>query len=589
MIRNTLFSRLFITLFLFALLPLLAVTVLVLDTMGDLYLQREAEELRAQTILLEPSILQAYIQGDYQKIDAMCKGVVHGLPVRFTVILAEGTVIGDSDSTPGAMDNHALRPEIVDAFKTGSGRAERYSYTLNTPMLYVARAVKLEEHVPFVIRAARPMPAVRQLLSALYSRLLGALAVMLILSILASAYIAWRINRPLVRLRDGALAYTRGLTPRPIHPEGTREIRALTEVFNDVASRLHQTLQTVQAQSEERKIILSSMQEGVLAFDAEGKVLDMNEAAFRILSPPILDVRGRWIEEVVRHPDLLLLIHTLLDKKENRVQDIITPGSEERHIHARGTLLRSGDHVCKGGLIVLLDVTEFRRFEKMRSEFVANVSHELKTPLTTMTGAIETLQSMEELPGESSRFLDMLSRQADRLRELIEDLLGLAALERMESGIPPERTKTSSREILERVQNTMAERAGNQGISVEIAGLEFPVIDVNPTLMEQALTNLVDNAIHASPQGTTITLSTRTESEGVAIDVTDEGCGIPPEHLERIFERFYRVPGAKRSGMQGSGLGLAIVKHTAHLFGGRVEVSSTPGKGSRFSIILPRI
>jgi two-component system phosphate regulon sensor histidine kinase PhoR len=325
----------------------------------------------------------------------------------------------------------------------------------------------------------------------------------------------------------------------------------------------------------------------VLAIDARQRIVGINRAAADLLGVDLDDVVRRPLQEVVRNPDLRRFALTAIDCREPVEDDVVLRGDRDRTLRLRGTALRdvSGEG---GAVIVLNDVTDVQRLESVRRDFVANVSHELKTPVASIKGFVETLlDGAADDPAANRRFLEIVARQADRLAAIIDDLLSLSRIEQSEGkgNLPLEPTRLA--DVIAAVIADCGPRAADRSIRLETRCAEGLVADVNPPLLEQALINLVDNAIKYSDPGAGVWIAVEQADAGLVVRVSDEGCGIEAEHLPRLFERFYRVDKARSRKLGGTGLGLSIVKHIVQAHGGTVAVESEPGVGSTFTIRLP--
>jgi two-component system phosphate regulon sensor histidine kinase PhoR len=328
------------------------------------------------------------------------------------------------------------------------------------------------------------------------------------------------------------------------------------------------------------------MSEGVIALDADQKVITLNHAAARLLGVTPEDAHQRSIQDLVQDPSLRWFI--------NRTLFVPEPGEEELAVHngkillqAHGTPLKNGAGLALGTLIVLHDVTQFRRLERTRRDFVANVSHELKTPITSIKGFVESLLAGAwQEPDNALNFLRIIARQTDRLNEIINDLLSLSRLEQdVERGqifLAPERLKV----VLEEALQVCRPKAAAKNIQVILKCPDDLRARINPPLLEQAVVNLVDNAVKYSPENSLVQVEAEPAGPDAVIRVRDQGPGIDQEHLPRLFERFYRVDPGRSRKLGGTGLGLAIVKHIAQAHGGKVTVASIPGKGSTFTLHL---
>jgi two-component system phosphate regulon sensor histidine kinase PhoR len=385
--------------------------------------------------------------------------------------------------------------------------------------------------------------------------------------------------------------------------------------------RLQDEIELLRARQDEQRIIYKSMSAAMIAMDAQQRILTMNPAAERLLNMPEAAAQGKPLRTVVQQPELnRFVLKALADAKSNSI-DLTLLGEGGASIHATAEPLRDGGNGTVGLLLLMQDVTRLKRLEAMRSDFAANVSHELRTPITNIMGYVETLMDMSS--GESSQnreFLQIIHRNAERLNCIIEDLLSLARLEQPDVRGTLRRETKAVRELIDAAVAQHESVRSNKNIDIEIDAPANLDVHVNAQLIEQALGNLLSNALKFSPPGTKIVMRARraktpvtdsvagevagmarplqademdsrgenkNESEAVEFSVVDQGPGIARDHLPRLFERFYRVDRARSREMGGTGLGLAIVKHIVLVHGGRVEVESELGKGSVFRIVLP--
>jgi two-component system phosphate regulon sensor histidine kinase PhoR len=331
------------------------------------------------------------------------------------------------------------------------------------------------------------------------------------------------------------------------------------------------------------------MEEGVLAINQEERVITINKAAADMLRIKEKKVQGRDVKEIVNNSQLQNIISNTIQSGQLQEAEIVIRNKTEKNVQVHGTVLNNSEAETIGAVIVLNDVTQLRRLENGRREFVANVSHEIRTPLTSIKGFVEALQEGAlKNKNEAGRFLEIINRQTNRLNSIIEDLLTLSRLE--SDGERDEIIFAETGDIAEIIQNavhTCQPLAERKRISIYISCVTEMKLRINAPLLEEAIINLVDNAIKYSPEGSKIQIGCKDREQEVVIQVKDEGRGISREHLPRIFERFYRVDKARSRKIGGTGLGLAIVKHIALVHGGRVEVKSTLGKGSKFRMYLP--
>jgi len=374
----------------------------------------------------------------------------------------------------------------------------------------------------------------------------------------------------------------------------SQEAASLAETLNRMAADLDRRIRAAVSERNQREAILSSMVEGVLAVDSRQRLISLNQAAAKLLAVDADAVLGRSLFEVVSNARLQQLVSDVLDGGQPVEDDVVLEeGVDGKFLHAQGTILQDFAHHGNaesraGVLVVVHDVTRLRRLENVRRDFVANVSHELKTPITSVKGFVETLLdgAMND-PEDARRFLKIVAAQADRLNEIIEDLLTLSRLEgdteRTGISLQPGRI----RGVLQAAVATCQLKAQEKHVEIELACDEQLETEINAALLEQAVVNLVDNAVKYSPEGKTVHVEAIRTSKETVIRVRDHGCGIGGDHLPRLFERFYRVDKARSRKLGGTGLGLAIVKHIAQVHGGRITVESVPDQGSTFSLHLP--
>ena len=360
--------------------------------------------------------------------------------------------------------------------------------------------------------------------------------------------------------------------------------------MNELAAQLDARINDALRQRNEREAILSSMVEGVVAIDDRQRIISLNQAAARLFGCHADTVAGRTLQEIVRNVELQRLAADVLARRQSLSGDLAIMGRDgrQRLLNAQGTVLREAEDRPVGAVIVLHDVTRLQELEKVRRDFVANVSHELRTPVTAIKGFVETLlDGAPADPADAERFLRIVARQADRLNSIIEDLLTLARIEqgteKAEIVLEPGRV----RQVLEAAADACRLKAEEKQIHLDIQCDADLIARINAALLEQAVVNLVDNAVKYSPAGATVRLIAERDAEWLVIRVEDHGCGIGAEHLPRIFERFYRVDRARSRELGGTGLGLSVVKHIAQAHGGRADVRSTVGEGSTFFIHLP--
>ncbi|MGH9804247.1 MAG: ATP-binding protein [Candidatus Acidiferrales bacterium] len=505
---------------------------------------------------------------------------------RVTVVAADGRVLADSAHDPATMENHRDRPEILTAMATGTGRSIRYSDTINRDMLYLAVRHEPNGSGPVLLRVALPLSEIDVTLSKLRGRLWGASLVIL----LAAGAASLLLSRALARRVEALKAFSQRVAagdfrPLPAEREGD-ELAALARSLNETAARLEETIRSLIEERNRSAAILRSMIEGVAVFDAEPRIVFCNNAFCLAAGLAGESCENRPAVEVIRQPDLLRAVERALAGEET-VDLEVTVGMLRPATYA-ATAAPVRAETGRGAVLVLHDISELRRLERVRRDFVANVSHEFKTPLTAIQGFAETLLggALEDQQN-SRRFLGIIRDHAIRLGRLTDELLSLAQLEAGKLTLELRPLAVGS--LLESCVETIRLQATQKQIAIV---LEKPpetlVVQADSVRLREVLQNLLDNAVrYSSPGGRIAVRAAASDAGQVAITVSDSGIGIPQAEQGRIFERFYRVESSRAAESGGTGLGLSIAKHLVEAQGGRIAVESEVGRGSTFSVYLP--
>jgi two-component system phosphate regulon sensor histidine kinase PhoR len=516
---------------------------------------------------------------------------------RVTIIDSTGRVLSDSAADAATMENHANRPEVQQAMEEGRGHAVHHSVTLDRELVYQAVRYQEPDGRSIVIRLAAPLSEIDLSVKELRSRLLMASIAMLLVGTIVSLGFARVFARRIERLKDFSLRIAEG-NFRPLLREGPRdELSDLADSMNQTAAHLDKEIRLLSGERNRSSAILRSMVEGVAVIDAEERLVFYNRAFSEIFGLETATAEGRTLIEVVRNAELVGLIRKALRSDEALQTDISMGIVQMQSFSATAAPVKAldttnGDQAAatakpSGAVVVLHDVTELRRLERVRQDFVANVSHEFKTPLTAIQGFAETLLggALDD-PSNNRRFLDIIRNHAIRLARLTNDLLKLA---RIEAGkLEVEFFPVGLMELIEGCAETTLLKASRRQIALEIEvppGL--PSVRGDAGLLRDVLQNLLDNAIQYTPEGGHIHVTAEAKSREVVVTVSDTGIGIPASDQERIFERFYRVDAARSREAGGTGLGLSIAKHIVEAHNGRLSVESVIGEGSKFSFSIP--
>ncbi|MBD3335224.1 MAG: HAMP domain-containing protein [Candidatus Eisenbacteria bacterium] len=591
--RNRLLWQLYPPIVIIAVIGLVTVGWFVSRSVRDFHIEQIQSDLLARARLVREQVRRPLLAGDEAAVDSLSKVLGKAGAARITIILPGGRVAGDSQEDPGRLEPHTgrNRPELGSAMRGASGATIRFSQSQQRTMVYAAVPIweSPGKTLIGVSRTAIPLTHADQALEVIRLDILWVAVVVGLLLAGASYLITRRIARPLAELRRGAEEFARGSLDSRIYLPDIAELGELADGMNRMAAELKHRIRTITRQRNEQEAILASMTEGVLAVDMEGRVRIMNAACGRMLKLDPRWAEGQSIQEIVRIPGLNRLIMRTLSRAEPLEGDILLGDGEETYLQVHGGPLRGTQGHQIGVLVVLNDVTRIRRLERMRRDFVANVSHELKTPITSIKAAVETLQdgAVEEVQA-ARRFLEIMGRQSNRLNAIIEDLLKLSRIEQGTESSGIELSQNEIRPVLLAAIQACEPKAQEKSIQVELQCERDYMARINPPLLENAVVNLIDNALKYSEARTRVALEVRAAPKELLICVADQGQGIEEQHLPRLFERFYRVDKARSRTLGGTGLGLAIVKHVALAHGGRVSVESTVGKGSIFCLHVPR-
>ncbi len=558
---------------------LVAAVVAALIVSADRLLRRQLEDEIARGLQREARLVMRLLPADSLAWPDAARALGTLIGRRVTLIDRNGRVRGDTEFDRGALtrlENHATRPEVRAARDSGVGRAERVSASTNERQLYVA--VRGGPGELAAVRVSTTLAGVDARLHAVQ----GAVALAGLTALLAAAGLAWLLSRdvakPLVQLADAARAIAQGRSPAfpdSTVPEVSRHISALHTMHQELDRRFAE----LRREREETATLIETMADGVLAADARGDIVTLNTAARRLLGYGPTDAL----------PPLAELFH---DKSARDLVDAILAGRDAEPVDfALGgdALLLAGRALPNGGaLLVVRDVTELRRLETVRRDFVANVSHELKTPLTSIVGYAETLAAEAGAgpPSQTEQFAQTILNNARRMQRLVDDLLDLSRIESRHWRPEPEPVDIAA--AVREAWASFAERAREQRVELAVqAAPGADILTADQDAVRQILTNLFDNALRHTLAGGRITVSAAPANDGVVLAVRDTGSGIAPEHLPRIFERFYRADPGRSRAQGGTGLGLAIVKHLVEAHGGRAEARSTPGKGTTIRMYFP--
>ncbi len=561
----------------------------------DFYMEQLQAGIESRAYLVQPVIKHLYRE-DRDELHSYIRKAGRQSATRITLIDPEGVVLSDSNEDYKAMENHAGRPEIAKAFKGEIGASLRYSTTLGQSMLYVAIPTESPELGQAVLRLSLPTTPYENMIGKANRKMVWVAVLIMALAAFLAYQLARMIARPIEEMKRSAEQLTKGRIDQLVKINSNYmsvELAGLAGALNQMVEEINRRVRVIIQQRNELEAVFSSMADAVVAIDKDKKILRMNKAASNMFALPSESVQGKVVQGIIRNQQLLGLLDRAMT--ENHLQ------KEQVSIYDKSTRLELQTHavpLCAenetiGALLVMHDLTKLNRLENIRQDFVANVSHELKTPITAIKGYVETmLDDRLEDREQAMKFLEVVAKQSNKLDDIIDDLLVLSRVENPVNTESIALTPGSISDMLESVRQRCKEAALEKQVTVTIQDDPELKAPLNQPLLEQALINLLINAIRYSPEKTSVTLrsfsSETMEGKKFAnISVVDEGPGIAREHLPRLFERFYRCDKGRGRDQGGTGLGLAIVKHIANAHKGHVDVKSTVGKGSTFTLSIP--
>lgn len=576
---------------LIAFAALLAFTWYGTSSIRSFQLSETAASLEARSHLAAGSVLFYLEHDDLAGLEAFCREAGKKSSTRLTVISSAGKILADSDEDPARMENHNDRPEIIAALSGKVVSSLRFSQTLQQNLMYVAIPLEDQGHRRGVLRAAIPVTAIDKALSAIYQKIIWGCVVVALFAALVAWFIARRISKPLEQMKLGAERFSRGDFTGRMREEGAEEVATLARALNEMATQLDGRIQTIVSQHSQLQAVFASMVEGVITVDTEERILEVNQAGAQLLNVDPEKIKGKSILLAVRNIHLQNFVKNALAcavPMEGEFSSRMGADGKEKYFYAHGARLQDSQGRITGALIVINDVTNLRRLESIRRDFVANVSHELKTPITSIEGFAETLLdgALDE-PESARRFVEIIGKQASRLHAIVEDLLALSRVEQEAKREEIVLQELPIAEVLQSAIQACSSRAEKENMAISLACAPTITARINPALFEQAVVNLLDNAVKYSGKGSSIRVETEKHPDEVLIRVCDNGVGIASQDISRIFERFYRVDKARSAKLGGTGLGLSIVKHIVQAHHGHISVESSPGKGSIFTLHLP--
>jgi two-component system phosphate regulon sensor histidine kinase PhoR len=583
---QTFFARAFINYLVIIVSVFLVMYLFSQGTIKNFYIENLKTHLKQVGLSLKPKVVDLYEQEDWSGLDKLAKETGREVDIRITLIAPGGRVIADSQNDPRQMENHGDRPEIIDALrgKIDDATSIRFSSTEGEPMLYLALPVERKKEKPgethLVIRLSLYLSEVKQLTRELGWQFTGVLLVLFLIALTMAWFFSRGISRPVKEIAKAAAQFASGDFDVKIFLEKKDELAQVAESFNDMVVEQKSLFDKLSRSRAELQTIICTMKEGLLVLDHQGKITLWN-GSFRELSGK-KDFKGHPYWEILRVPDFENHVKRAFKSMESFYEEVEIA---EKAFLVGFNPMEAGEK--KNLVIIFRDITGYKQLEQLKKDFVVNLTHELKTPLTAIKGFIETLEMEENI--KNTRYIDIIKRHTDRMNQIVSDLLILSELEEKKRQVTFE--PLNLEDILTNILKIYQEKIKEKNLELEM-NIEpgLPPVPGEKFKIEQMFINLVDNAVKYTEEGKisiAIAKETRAANHFVNIRVTNTGLPIPEKSLPRLFDRFYVVDKSRSRKLGGTGLGLSIVKHVVLLHNGQISVENVENEGTAFSILLP--
>ena len=551
----------------------------------DFYLDQVENNLKNNIKLIRNDNSIKNNISNMDQLDEQIKAIGNSITTRITIVKEDGTVLADSRHNPYVMENHSNRPEIKAVIDGQDfGISSRESTTLNQDMYYVASLYNVDGQ-NLVIRLAKSLQNINRIIRVDIYKYLLFLVILLFLSNILVWYYSKSIIKPLKRIKEMAKEIATGERNKIEDIKySNSELGSLVQEYNRLGQELDHKIDSLMEEKNKLTAILNSMTEGVIATDKNEKILLMNPKACEMLNVNCDNIEGKNFISAIRDHRFAKYLNKVLHQNDHYSTEMTFKNPEKIYLEANFQTITDHKDEIIGAVIVLIDVTRLKKLEEMRKDFVANVSHELKTPLTSIKGYADTIVENEIKDYETiNKFVGVISKEATRLNLLINDLLDLSKLEADYFELKPEELDN----ILDKPLRILQKEADKNDVEIiKQFDENLPLVKMNKSQIENLLINLIDNAIKYNEEGGKIFIRAYEKNNKVYIEVEDTGLGIPQEDQERIFERFYRVDKARSKEVGGTGIGLSIVKHIVKGHESEIDVKSVEGQGTNFKFYL---
>jgi two-component system phosphate regulon sensor histidine kinase PhoR len=577
-ILQSLFKRIFALYAVIMLAAFLTVQFYITDTVRDSYISDLKENLVVQAMLVSRNLSFK----STRPLDDLCRQLKEETGARVTIIALDGKVLGDSDTASTQMENHRLRQEIQQAEMDGTGTAIRFSDTVKYNFLYVAKKVMRQAQPVGYVRVSVPLQKVDRTIDLLSIKILTVVFFVLVVTALFSVWQVDRIRKLTGRIRDFSGSLVRGEAGKKLFLGKAGEFDEIAESLNTMSAELHKSIIRTEEEKDRLAVILSSIPDALLISDEKDIVRISSTASRKFFGD--IPLEGKQFIEIVRNREFSALLDDVRKDRKPGVTEFMLDHPEDRYCVVRvSPLMYRGESAPSGFVAIFHDITQLKKLEQVRKDFVANISHEIKTPITAIQGFAETLlEGALKNKADALKFIETIKANSRRINSLVDDLMTIS---KVELGVDKlDKSLIVFDDAAEAVLTVLRDKAAQKNLSLTMSiPPNLGMISADRDRLIQILTNLVDNAIKFTDSGA-VTVGAAEESGKTVLFVEDTGVGIPAKHLARLGERFYRVDAGRSRSMGGTGLGLAIVKHLVKAHGWDMRIESTPGKGTKVSI-----
>ena len=578
--RQGLFRRIIILYIVIMLLAVLFVQLFITSSVKENYVNQMKDNLQSQAALISNSI-------SFKKttvLDSFCKERKEETGSRITIIALDGKVLGDSDSDSTRMENHAMRTEIQQAQLNGIGMVIRYSDTVKHDFLYVAKKIMLDTQPAGYIRVSIPLQNIEHAINVLRLEILITVFSVILVTGIFSLWQIDRVRKLTRRIRNFSSSLAGGAVGEKLYLGRSGEFDQIAESLNTMSAELKKSIDQTEDEKNRFAVILSSIPDALLISDAAGSIMISNTASHKFFGNVTLE--GKQFIEIVRNREFQSLLDDVRRNRLPGVTEFTLDYPAERYCVVRvSPLMYRGEDTLSGFVAIFHDITKLKKLEQVRKDFVANISHEIKTPITAIQGFADTLlEGALDDQANAASFLQKIKINSQRINSLIDDLM---IISKIEMGIDSvEKTPIMFDDAANAVLEVLKDKAARKNLSLTTSSMpDVGTILADRDRLIQILTNLVDNAIKFTETGS-VTFGITKENEKTFFFVEDTGIGIQEKHLSRLGERFYRVDPGRSRHMGGTGLGLAIVKHLVKAHGWDMRIESTAGKGTKVRVFV---